>query len=79
MTRAFGVACVALTDSRAKEVPDLLRALFRLPGFRTKAPRMGKVVRISSAGTSFYSADDPSVRAVQAHFGPYYAAWAVLQ
>ncbi|MCX6360974.1 MAG: hypothetical protein NT029_14270 [Armatimonadetes bacterium] len=63
ITRAFGVVCVALTDPRATEVPNLLRALFRRSGFRTKAQRMGKVVRISGRGIMYYSADDPLVRA----------------
>ena len=63
ITRAFGVVCVGLSDPRATEVQNLRRALFRRSGFRTKAQRMGKVVRISVGGIMYYSADDPLVRA----------------
>jgi hypothetical protein len=35
-------------------LPDLLRRLFRLPAFKTKAARMGKVVRISSERIEFW-------------------------
>ena len=39
----FCVVCFALPDSRAREIPNLLRAVFRLSTFRTKTRRMGKV------------------------------------
>jgi hypothetical protein len=38
----FCVICFALPNSRAREIPELLRAVFRLAAFRTKALRRGK-------------------------------------
>ena len=35
-------------------LPGLLRRLFRLPAFKTKAARMGKVVRISNEQIEFW-------------------------
>jgi hypothetical protein len=35
-------------------LPGLLRQMFRLPAFKTKAARMGKVVRISSERIEFW-------------------------
>jgi len=43
----FCVVCFALPDSRTDEMPGLLRTVFRLPAFRTKARRMGKVLRVA--------------------------------
>jgi hypothetical protein len=44
--------------NRQREIPALLRRLFRLPPFKTKAVRMGKVARISSAGIQYWQLDD---------------------
>jgi hypothetical protein len=35
-------------------IPDLLRALLRLPEFRTRAARMGKVARVSTAAIHYW-------------------------
>ena len=42
--KGYCIVTVALPKERIHEVPDLLRRLFRLPEFRTRALRMGKVV-----------------------------------
>lgn len=60
----FCVVCFALSDSGASEIPSLLRALFRLPQFRTKKSRMGKVIRISEHEISYYTSDDRTVLTV---------------
>lgn len=43
----YGIACLVLPDERLPEISSLLRQLFSLPEFKTKARRMGKVVRVS--------------------------------
>jgi hypothetical protein len=60
----FCVVCSALPDSRAREIPDLLRAVFRRPAFRTKARRMGKVLRITQRTVSYYTYRQRQIRAV---------------
>jgi hypothetical protein len=58
----FCVICFALPDSRAHEISELLRAVFRLPAFRTKARRMGKVLRVARTTVSYYTFRDREVQ-----------------
>ena len=58
----FCVICFALPDSRAREIPTLLRAVFRLPAFRTKTRRMGKVLRVTPTAISYYTDREQQVR-----------------
>lgn len=51
----YCIICVALPDHRAGEIPELLRTLFRGSGFATKRDRMGKIIRLSAEGGSYYS------------------------
>jgi hypothetical protein len=43
-----------LPDERQHEIPGLLRRLFAVSGFSTKASRMGKVVRLTDRRIQFY-------------------------
>ena len=52
--RAYCIVAVALPKERAQQVPLLLRRLFRLAAFRTKALRMGKVIRLSQNRIEYY-------------------------
>lgn len=61
----FCVVCFTLSDARAREIPERLRALLRRPEFRTKASRMGKVVRIMEDKISYYAFDDKQIRKVE--------------
>ena len=54
----FCIVCFAMPDSRAREVAPLLRTVFRLPPFRSKARRMGKVLRVTHATVSYYTYRD---------------------
>ena len=54
----YCVACFAIPDRRAREVPALLRALLRRAEFRTKAQRAGKVIRVANQEISYYTAQD---------------------
>ncbi len=58
----YCIVCFALPDSRAREIDGRLRELFSLSEFKTKAQRMGKVIRVSDAGVSYYTAGDATVR-----------------
>jgi hypothetical protein len=51
----FCVVCFALPDSRVGEIPVLLRAVFRLAAFQTKARRMGKVLRVTHSMVNYYT------------------------
>ncbi len=60
----YCVVCFTLPDSRAHEIPQSLRSLLRRPEFRTKAKRMGKVIRVTGTEISWYSYDDREVRVI---------------
>jgi len=51
---AYCILYFALRDDQQTQLPRLLRRLFRLPEFRTRAVRMGKVARISSNGIEYW-------------------------
>ena len=54
--------CFPLPGDRAEEVGLLTRRLFRLPEFKTKKARMGKVAFVGSKEIYFYQAHDQRVR-----------------
>jgi hypothetical protein len=55
----YCIVCFPLPNERIEEIPDLLRELLHLPEFRTKAARMGKVIRASSEEIRYYQVGDP--------------------
>lgn len=48
-------------DDQQDQIPNLLRRLFRLPQFNTRAKRMGKVIRVSTAGIEFCQMGDETL------------------
>lgn len=62
ITDQFCVVCFALSDSRAREIPQRLRILFENPLFDTKQKRMGKIVRVAEKEVSYYSVEDRTIR-----------------
>ena len=54
----YCVVCLTLLPDRSAEISSLLRRLFRLPAFKTKASRMGKVARISGGQVIYYQPHD---------------------
>jgi hypothetical protein len=58
----FCVVCFALPDSRASEIPSLLRALFSYPLFASKRQRMGVIIRVADQDTSYYTAGDRTLK-----------------
>ncbi len=53
----YCVVNVALPKERIRETPGLLFRLLRLPEFRSKASRMGRVIRITPVGVEYYESD----------------------
>jgi len=47
-----------LTPLEQNQLPDLLRRLLRLPEFKTRTVRMGKVVRVSKTGVRYWQLSD---------------------
>ena len=64
MDHRFCIMCFALPDSRVREIPELLRAIFRHPAFRTKAHRNGKVLRITQTTIRYYTYLDEEIQTV---------------
>lgn len=60
----FCVVCFAFPDSRVREIPTRLRALFAHPLFDTKKKRMGKMIRVAEREVNYYSADDMTIRTI---------------
>lgn len=54
----YCVLCFPLRNDEQERLPAFLRRLFNLPGFRTKAERMGKVARVSESHVEFWQAGD---------------------
>jgi hypothetical protein len=53
------VVCFVSPSEQAPEIAPLLRRLFRLPAFQTRAARMGKVARVSGEQVAYYQARGP--------------------
>lgn len=64
VARRYCIVCFLLPDERVKEIPDLLRRLFRLTAFKTKAARMGKMARISTTQVRYYEVGDASIQVI---------------
>ena len=52
---AFCLICLELPTERVEEIPVRLRHLLRLPEFKTKKVRMGKVVLVRERRLQYYS------------------------
>ena len=63
--RRFCVICFVLQGSQAAAIAPALKALLRHPRFRTKADRMGCVIRVSGATITYYRHDDALVRVLE--------------
>jgi hypothetical protein len=53
----YCIITVNLPKERIREVPDLLRRLFRLPNFKAKASRMRKILHLTSSRIEYYESD----------------------
>lgn len=55
---AYCILYFAFSEAQQEQIPILLRRLLRLPEFKTKVSRMGKVVRVSLANIKYYQLGD---------------------
>jgi len=55
--RSYCIIAVALPKERIPEIPDWLRRLLRLPEFKSKRARMGKIIRMSGSGIRYYESN----------------------
>lgn len=60
----FSIVCLALPDSRVPQVSKLLKTIFHLPKFKTKADRMGKVIRIADEKIFYYTHQDSDIQRI---------------
>ena len=54
---AYCIVTIDLPKERVREIPYLLRRLLHLTDFKTRASRMGKVIRLKSGRVEYYEAD----------------------
>ena len=54
-SEGYCIICLKLSGNRTREVPALVRGLFKMKEFSTKKARMGKVVSWSDGKVSYYS------------------------
>jgi hypothetical protein len=59
--RAYCIVCLELPVTQANEVSGWLRQLFRLPEFKTKGARMGKVVLASQRRLRYHCTHEQHV------------------
>lgn len=64
LTQDFCIVCFALTDSRVREIPGLLRALLEHKEFKTKADRMGKAIRVGEQEIAYYTVQDRTLKRI---------------
>ena len=50
----FAIVCIELPAARVLDIPEWLRSLFRLPEFKSKSARMGKVIRLLPRRIEYY-------------------------
>jgi hypothetical protein len=58
----FCIICFTLSDIHAYKIPQSLRLLYNLSEFNTKTKRMGKVIRVTTQGISYYTFNDKKIR-----------------
>jgi len=51
----YCIVCFAWSDARVREISPSLQSLLRHASLRTKAQRMGKVIRVADADISYYT------------------------
>ena len=63
--RRYCILYLALRAKEQHDTPELLRRLLRLPEFRTRAARMGKVAWVSRDHVSWWQVGDETEHSVQ--------------
>jgi hypothetical protein len=60
----YCIVYFALSDDQQELLPGLLRRLWRRPEFRTRAGRMGKVMRVALTGIAFWQFQAPALQRI---------------
>lgn len=63
--KRYCILYIAVSDDQQFKIPALLRQLFRLTEFKTKAARMGKVARISSTRIEYLQVNDETIHTLK--------------
>jgi hypothetical protein len=58
----YCILCFPLSNDEQHKLPGLLRSLLRLPEFRTKTARMGKIVQVSPTLIRYWQRGDDQLR-----------------
>lgn len=62
---AYCIICFELSNKRAGEIPSRLRKVFRYAFLKTKANRMGKILRVKHNELQFYQKNDNQIYTLQ--------------
>jgi hypothetical protein len=62
--KRYCIICFPLARERVKEIPSLLRQVLKLSPFKTKAGRMGTVVRVTKNFVQYYRINDPRIHTI---------------
>ncbi len=54
---AYCVIAIEIANERISEIPELVREILRLDAFKTKASRMGKIIRWTPTRIEYYEAN----------------------
>jgi len=57
----YSIVCLTLPNEQLRQLPDVLRRVFRLPDWKTKAGRMGKVARVTRRQMQYYAVGDDRI------------------
>jgi hypothetical protein len=60
----FCILCFALRNDEQDQLPEMLRRVLRTPEFRSKAERMGKVARVSTAEIQYWESGKDKLQRV---------------
>ena len=62
--KRYCIICFAMSDARVSEIPQALRALLHRPEFKTKARRMGKIIRVTNKEINYYTFEQRKVKTI---------------
>jgi hypothetical protein len=65
LSSKYCLVCVALTDSQAGQIPELLRRLLRHPEFHTRAARLGKAARLTPTQALWYQRENSTPKVLE--------------
>jgi hypothetical protein len=57
----YSIVCLTLPNEQLRQLPDLLRRFLRLPDWKTKTGRMGKVARVTRRQIQYYAVGDDHI------------------